>query len=294
MKTNLNLGKIYSDICKGYTEVKLAKTNYYKHPSSIDIGCLEQYENQMIEFYKGKGAFGEKELIETKIKSGDWSIDQQNKMDFLSKNIGLMVSKKRKASVLSQLEAIEEIIKDYEKEYRILERIKNSLLNLSAESLALSAKAEYVIALHFFSDSDLKNNSFTLDEVINFYTEELIEVLSVYRNINKEISLDNIRRISIKPYVREAIKSSSGIESFFGKKGYELTLAQIRLFDYSNYFTKLLEKIEDITPEEQEDPDEIERIFILTINKDNEKPSMDRSGMIHKLSKIEEFNKQTS
>lgn len=287
----LNLGKIYGDICKGYTEVSLLNSKYYKHFSSMEIGFIEEYAYQMVEEYKSKGALGEKELLEKRIEEGLWSKDKDEKMEFLERNINLMVSKKHKASVPSQIDSINELIKDYEKEYVKLSVEKDKVLHLSAESLADSAKMEYKIHKSFFNDKNCLENSFSLDDVISFSTEELVAVLNIYKSINEELNDSNIRNISVRSYVKQAIKNSSGIEAFFGKKGCDLSSYQIKLFDYTNYFAKLLEKIEFISAEDRENPDEIETLFILEMNKDEKKEGVDRGQMVDKFAKAKEFGK---
>jgi hypothetical protein len=222
------------------------------------------------------------------VEEGLWSPDQESKLSFLERNISLMVNKKRSASVLSQIEDIEELIKGYEKDYSALYQKKHSLLNLSAESLASSATTEFMIHMSFFDDENLIKNSFSLDDVVEFSSEEISDVLSLYKDIIDLFVPINIKKVSVNDKFRKFMKMSSGAESFFGKSGYKLTLHQINLFDYCLYYTKLLERIEEISPEERQDPDEIERIFILEINKDKMKQGIDRTKVSEAFAKAKE------
>jgi hypothetical protein len=201
-----------------------------------------------------------------------------------------MTAKKRKAAVLTQLNDIEELIEGYQKEYSELVFQKHRLLHLSAEQMASSAKIEFIVHQSFFNDEECRHNSFTLDDVASFDTDELNAILQQYKIVSEEINQTNVRKISVKSYVREAIKLSAGIEHFFGKKGFELSIVQGHLFDYSNYFVKLLERIENISPEDREDPDEIERLFILEMNKDSIKQGADRTKLQQAFTKARESN----
>lgn len=239
----------------------------------------------MIKSYKAKGALSDKDLLDKRVKEGLWSEDKEKKLKFLENNIRIMSDKKRKASISSQIEDIEELISGYEKEYISIYNERSSLLNLSAESLTLSAVIEYTIHLSFFSDQLLTQHAFSIEDVVDFSTKELHETILEHRRFAALFCNNNIRRISVNRNVRSFIKASSNVESFFGKRGCDLTANQVKLFDFAKYFTSLIEKIEDITEEEKTDPDEIERIFILESNKDNIKPAETRGKLLDVFSK---------
>lgn len=239
----------------------------------------------MIESYKKKGALSHKELLEKKIKEGLWSQEKEKKIAFIENNIRIMSEKKRKASISSQIEDIEELIEGYKKEYIEMYKEKSSLLNLSAESLSLSPVIEYTIHLSFFEDTMFLKNAFSIDDVIDFSTEELHQMILEHRKFVDIFSNKSLRKISVDKNIRSFVKASNNAESFFGKRGCSLTANQIKLFDFSKYFINLIDRIEDITEEEKNDPDEIERIFILESNKDQIKPAETRGKLLEVFAK---------
>lgn len=252
------------------------------------MALIDEYESTLIEEYKGKGALPKKDLLEKKIKEGLWTVEKEKKMTSLENNIRLMSQKKRKASIVSQIEDIEELIKDYEKEYIKLYQEKNSLINLSAESLASSATTEFIISLSFYNDEACKEKTFSLEDVIDFSTDELSEILVIYKDCSDLFKTDNIKKISVNSNVKIFVKAATNAESFFGRSGSKLTRNQVYLFDYCKYFSSLLDRIQDIDEEERQDPDEIERIFILEMNKDQIKPGESRAKLMEAFGKGQE------
>jgi hypothetical protein len=247
----------------------LKKKVYLKHFGSIEYALIDDYTFKSIESYKAKGALSKKDLLDKKIKENLWSEEQERTLDSLSNNIELMLSKRSKSMFDEQLDEIDNIIKDYRISYNSLLSKKEALLNLSAEALSNGPITEYILHLSFHEDEKLEKKVFDIEDVIDFNDEELYEVINCYRNCLDLFSTSNIRKLSALKNVRDYIKNSSNAESYFNKNGYLLSQNQLTLFDYSKYFISLIEKISNMTYEESNDADEIERIFITEMNNKN-------------------------
>jgi hypothetical protein len=247
----------------------LKKKVYLKHFGSIEYALIDDYTFKSIESYKAKGALSKKDLLDKKIKENLWSEEQERTLDSLSNNIELMLSKRSKSMFDEQLDEIDNIIKDYRISYNSLLSKKEALLNLSAEALSNGPITEYILHLSFHEDEKLEKKVFDIEDVIDFNDEELYEVIDCYRTCLDSFSTSNIRKLSALKNVRDYIKNSSNAESYFNKNGYLLSQNQLTLFDYSKYFISLIEKISNMTYEESNDADEIERIFITEMNNKN-------------------------
>jgi hypothetical protein len=247
----------------------LKKKVYLKHFGSIEYALIDDYTFKCVESYKAKGALSKKDLLDKKIKENLWSEEQDKTLLSLSNNIQLMLSKRSKAMFDEQLDEIDNIIKDYRVSYNSLLSKKENLLILSAETLSNGPITEYILYLSFYKEEKLENKLFDIEDVIDFSDKELFEAVDSYRNCIDSFSTSNIRKLSALKNVRDYIKHSSNAESYFNKSGYLLTQNQLTLFEYSKYFISLLEKIEDITDEESNNADEIERIFITEMNNKN-------------------------
>jgi hypothetical protein len=283
-KPSISIGAIYKDVCNGYS--KSTTTNHFiKHLNSIDLALIDEYEYEMLSYYKNKGAFLRDDLLKMRIKEGVWSEDKDKKITFLENNIRIMIDKKKKASIESQIDEIEEIVSNYEKDYIALATERNSILSLSAESLTSSAVTEFILSLSFYNDKELNNKSFEIDDVIDFSTQEMNCYIKEHRLFMNNLSNFNLRFVGANENVRGFIKASNNAESFFGVRGCSLTSNQIKLFDYAKYFSSLIERIQDITDDEKNHPDEIERRYILESNKQEVKPEESKSKL------MEVFNK---
>jgi hypothetical protein len=145
------------------------------------------------------------------------------------------------------------------------------LLKLSAESLSNSPTSEFILYSTFYEDENLQKKCFDLDDVINFDDDQLIETIDCYKNTVALFGLNNIRKLSVNRRISDSVKNSVNAESFFGRHGYLLTQNQVTLFENCKYFSSLFEKITDITDEERQDPNEVEKIFIAQMNSKKEK-----------------------
>lgn len=241
----------------------------------------------MLGEYKEKGALLEADLIEKKIKEGLWEENKEKKLNKLETDIRIMSESKKKAAIPSQLLDIEEVIEGFEKQRRDLLLDRSTLTSLSAETLTRSALTEFIVHLSFYKDFSCSENLFSLEDVIDFSREELWEVVSEQTRVSYNFGAKSLRKISVSSVIRDFIKSSNGPESFFGKSGYLLTLNQVHLFEYGKYFTSLIEQL-DLSYEDKQDPDEIERQYLLKINnKKEENPDKTRGKLINSFAKAE-------
>lgn len=255
------------------------KKVYLKHFGSLDYALIDDYTFKSIEKYKQKGALSKEDLIKKKIEENLWSEDKDKEIKSLENNIQIMFTRRSKALLETQIEDIDSIIKEYEKKYHSLLSQRESLLRLSAETLANSPITEFIIHLSFYQDEQLQRKCFDLEEVIDFDDEELYETISCYRNSIDRFNLKNIKRVSLNRKISDFIKNSSNAESFFGRSGYLITQNQITLFENCKYFLSLLEHIKDITDEERQDPEEIEKLFIAQTNNKKEKEPASRETL---------------
>lgn len=255
------------------------KKVYLKHFGSLDYALIDDYTFKSIEKYKQKGALSKEDLIKKKIEENLWSEDKDKEIKSLENNIQIMFTRRSKALLETQIEDIDSIIKEYEKKYHSLLSQRESLLRLSAETLANSPITEFIIHLSFYQDEQLQRKCFDLEEVIDFDDEELYETISCYRNSIDRFNLKNIKKVSLNRKISDFIKNSSNAESFFGRSGYLITQNQITLFENCKYFLSLLEHIKDITDEERQDPEEIEKLFIAQTNNKKEKEPASRETL---------------
>lgn len=279
----------YKSICQGYSEHPFFEGVFVKHFTSFDLACSGDYYDKELARYIKIGAKTQDQILKEKVKEGKWIEGESKKIENLEDNIKMMQDKKSKASIFSQIEEIDSIITDYSTELNALLNKKHSFFTLSAEHLANIAATDYVLTLSLFKDKQLSNPLFSLEEVEHMSESETEKYIKLYHDCIVQLNHKKIREISVNRRFFHFFKNSSSAESFFGKCGKDLTQNQIALFDYSKYFHKLLEEIEDITDDEIEDPDKIEQAFILSRNAPQENQD---ASLRNAFAKAKTFNIQ--
>lgn len=264
----LNVNTAYKFICQGYS-IDENSGIFIKHFNSFEMACVGDFFDKNLCTFKNKGAKTQEEIIELKIKTGEWSQDFEHKITTIRQNISLMTEKKSKASIISQIDEIDSIIRDYNKELLPLLNKKNSFFELSAETLTESAVTDFILSISLFTDEHCKNKLLNFEDVEHFSPEELGRYIEIYKNNISVLDYHKIREVSVYPKFYHFFKSCNSSESFFGRKGMDLTQNQVILFDSAKYFEKLLEQIDGLSEEERLIPEEIENAFILSRNAEN-------------------------
>jgi len=287
MSNRAGIDSAYIDICNGYSEVKSEGQLFIKHLNSIDLAKIGRYYENNISSYAIKGAKKQDQILKEKIKTKEWSEDYESQIKSLERNILLMHEKKSKASIESQIDEIDEIIKDYHKDLSPLLEQKFSFFLNSAEHLADLATTDFVLSISLFLDQELKTLKFQLEDIEYFSNEETKIYVKLYQNNNVNLSRDIIRKVAIDPKFIYFFEGSVSPESFFGKCGKDLTQNQILLFDTAKRFSKLISEIDDLSEEERSDPDLIEKAYILFKNSENAPQS---HGVREAFVKAKNFN----
>lgn len=260
----------YKSICQGFSTHPEFPDIYVKHFDSIDLANAGEHYELAIDRYLKLGAKTEYQILQEKKETKLWTDEDENQIKSLELNISLMQEKKGKASIESQLEEIDIIIKEYVDKLNPLLNKRYSLLLTSAEHLAEMASTDFVLSLSLFRDRELTVPYFSLEDIEHFTESETQKYVRLYRETVASLDHNMLRKTSINPRFFDFFKNASSAESYFGKSGKDLTRNQIILFDCAKYFHMLIGEVPDLTDEERLDPEKIERAVILTRNQKDE------------------------
>ena len=126
------LRKLYRDINSGFSFIT-NKSVYLKHPNEIDFAKSEDiYDeayNKAVSLKLPTQEEKEKELI----KNDLWSKKQEEEISLLKHDIESLEKRKNKLFIKSQIEKFNNDLKEKEEKLTILEKEKDSLLDLTAE-----------------------------------------------------------------------------------------------------------------------------------------------------------------
>ena len=233
--------KIYRDILLGYTKPLNAEI-YIKHFKEIDIGELNEVKQQIKLNAKEKGLLSEKEKVDILIEQELWTKEQEQELEILSINIANQYQTKTKLLIKSQIETVNNRIKNLEKELSEKIEEKNKIVGLTLESYADKMSSEQIIRLSFYKDKELSKLLFSDEEFSELEPKELNVYLSHYAEFNKCYIVKNLKRIAVSSFFLNPLflcKNNPSV--FFGKPVVELTNYQVDLFSYGLSYKSVLE-----------------------------------------------------
>ena len=145
------------DIVRGYSKLTLSGQDYYfKHFLYLDILQFEELFKEDIKKSVKSGIQTESQLIETAIKVGGWTVEEEEKI----KSLKWMIKKSRSSlssiSDINQRKHFNSQIKNDEKKLQKLSSKRTSLLSYSAESLAEVKKVDRMVDGSLFADINFK------------------------------------------------------------------------------------------------------------------------------------------
>ena len=140
-KNDINHSDNLLDILRGYSEIKLDDVDYYfRHFSVVELLRLDQKEQTDIKRSVKKGIKTQKELLESAIEAGSWSVGKEEKL----KSTQWMI--KRSEAALSKIEdptqrsIFNKQIEAQRKELKVIENARSKIVAYSAEFLAQTKK----------------------------------------------------------------------------------------------------------------------------------------------------------
>ena len=143
------------DIVKGFSILSLEKkTFFFKHPLFLDIIEVEAQQEIDIKKSISSGISSSEELIESAIKNGSWSIEQDDKLKSLEWMIKKSHSSLAKISDPTQRKVFNLQIKNQEKEISELRKKRSQITNYSAEHLAEVKRVKRTFDKCVFTDRD--------------------------------------------------------------------------------------------------------------------------------------------
>ena len=271
------LRKLYRDINSGFSFIA-SKSVYLKHPNEIDLAKSEDvYDeayNKAISLKLPTEEEKQKELIQNDL----WSKKQEEEISLLGYDIENLIKRKSKLFIRSQIEKFNKDLKEKEDKLLILQKEKDTLLELTAEKYANKKINEFIIMNSFFHDSTLKDKI----KLENFdYAEEIIEWFTIYNDIITNFNRENIKKIAIHPmFLNNFILFEKDAYRFYGKPLVELSTFQIEICSYGKYYANIFSVPEADSLDEniKSDPDALSDWYKAFINFKYNKKGSNPSG----------------
>ena len=270
--------RLYNDIINGYSTYHIgSKEVYIKHLRDVDYAFFEEKKNLFKNIALERGLQTEKDFFELLDKTGNWSNQEEENYQRLSKEIQNLNKSKSKIFVEAQRNIIDSRLKEKEKQFKEIEFKRKQIKVNTVEEYDNSKINDFILCYSFYKTPDLKEYLFDFEE----YQEIPVEDTYVYTNsyyfaLNK-FSSHNIKRVAHSTFfLNTYLLSKSNPFYFMGKAIKDFTTYQSNLCSYGNGCKSVLENSDNSPPDLQDVDDMIdwfERERDIINRKYKQKPS---------------------
>lgn len=262
MDKNSFYGKIYSEICNGFSIGKISSNNffYFKHPSLAEhFSIYNNYElNKKIA--EKKGVLSEDDKIKEAIENGWWSYDYESKINLLKKTIKNLYVTRDKLLYPSQKEDIDKQIKQNKHILISFEKERKELVGYTAEDYAENKFTDDLLISLVYKDKNLQEHLFNNEE--EFYSlndRECNRIKNIFNQCTNSFNQDILKKIAASGFFQNLIYLNSEPYSFWGKAVYQCSKYQIDLLVYGKMYRNTIDSYhkndKPIPQEIMEDPD---------------------------------------
>jgi len=257
-KSNLKL--TFIDILKGFSKASYEKNVLYiKHNTTINSGDIDYKKQDFERKAIQSGLPTKKEKENYLIKENLWSIEKNEKIEKIKKNI---FSLKQTKSKIFKIEDIKYINKSIEKEEKDLKELLTEfteLLGFTVEDYANKKINEYFMFISLYKDIDLNEKFFSQEEFEDLENFDITKLVFIYNGINLKFSEQNLKKIALSSFYLNIFNLSSDNPYYlYGKPIIDLTFYQMEIFSFARYFKNVVSNSKHSPPEEYyNEPDKL-------------------------------------
>lgn len=262
MDKNSFYGKIYSEICNGFSIGKISneKTFYFKHPSLADHFSLYSNYELNKKIAEQKGVLPEEKKIQEYIENGWWSYNNESKINLLKKTVKNLYITKEKLLYPSQKEGIEKQIQQNKNILMSFQKERKELIGYTAEEYAENKFLDDLLVSLVYKDKNLSEHLFDNEE--EFYSlsdKECNNIKHVFNQCTNSFSQDMLKKIAASGFFQNLVYLNSEPYSFWGKAVHQCSKYQIDLLVYGKMYRNTIDSYykndKPIPQEIMEDPD---------------------------------------
>jgi hypothetical protein len=239
---NSEYGRIYSEICNGFsTDVIEKSTVYFKHPTIAEH--FSTYSNYDIFIKEGrkKGLQTEKEKIEEAIDGKWWTSEKESRINFLKKTIQNLFKTRDKLLYPSQKIEIEKQIKQNEAILITYTKERREIVSYTLEDYANSKLTEELLIFFTFKNKDFTERLFSSrDEYYSLTDGHVEKIKNSFDTYSQVFNNDNIRKIAACGFFQNLVYLNEDAYSFWGKPTTECTKYQIDVLLYGKMYKNMV------------------------------------------------------
>lgn len=224
--------RLYSEILLGYTPVVLKDRVFYlKHQDGLD--SIEQAKSYDInyQYAKSKGLDEESEKLKFIIKNELWTQQEESKVAKLKDELERYELTQKKLFVKAQKIQNQNKIDKIKDELGLLLAKKNDIMGETCETFAAKKSQEEMLRTSFYKDKDLKEYYYDEDEFDDLNSAEISGLFLLMANALKDFSEKNLKIVCLCPFfLNSFFLCSDNAYAFFGKPVSKLSNNQVSLY----------------------------------------------------------------
>ena len=262
---------IFSEILCGFTHFPLTGFGpiYIKHLNNLDLADIDYWHNYYLEKYIKEDKLPTyDEKVEYLIKESLWLKKEEEKLQDYKKLLSQYEINKSNEYLKSKRDMWAAQIGPLEKDIKVLETKKNSMIGDTADSFASKKSNELHILKSFYKNKELTTPLFNQEDFDELDKERMDILYDIFNDYMKKFNQENLKRISLSNFFSNMFYlAENSMMEFYGKAIIYLSFYQIDLASFGRYFKSVLEEMNDKIPKDiRNDPNKILEFVELNRN----------------------------
>ena len=249
--------KIFRDIVKGRSDVKIEGSKYYiKHLSSIDQVDIDEIKEVYYDKAIARGIPTQEDLLKDLKLNETWTDADENEITTQLNFIEQLQKNKTQLVLKSKIDNQNKLIKEARENARKLENKKKELIGVNAEDYAEKRANDHYIIKSFYSDKECTNPLFPEEKDYDaLYADEVAYYIDCYNEVFYMFEELKIQEMILQDFYYIYFPFSDDTVGFFGKPVVELTYNQLKLIVYTKIFKNIFENNKHIPEKIKKDPE---------------------------------------
>jgi len=258
---NSEYGRIYSEICRGFsTDIIEKSAVYFKHPTVAEHFSTYANYDLFIREGRKKGLLLESEKVEEAIDGGWWSSDKESKINFLRKTVQNLFKTRDRLLYASQKVEIEKQIRQNEAILITYTKERREIVGYSLEDYAHSKLTEELLIVFTYKNSDFTQRLFSnRHEYYNLTDGHVEKIKNAFDTFSRVFNHETIRKIAACGFFQNLVYLNEDAYSFWGNPTTKCTKYQIDVLLYGKMYKNMIksyaENSKPVPEEALNDPD---------------------------------------
>lgn len=242
MDKNSEYGRIYSEICRGFSTELIEKSIiYFKHPTISEHFSVYGNYDVFINDGRKKGLQLETEKIEDAIKGGWWTSEKESKVNFLRKTVQNLFKTREKLLLPSQRFEIDNQIKQNEAILITYTKERREIVGYTLEDYASSKLTEELLIFFTYKNSEFTDRLFSnRDEYYDLTEGHVEKIKTSFDQYSRVFNNENIRKIAACGFFQNLVYLNEDANSFWGMPTVRCTKYQIDLLLYGKMYKNMI------------------------------------------------------